>query len=103
MLEPTDKPERIEQQKPFQYSLRSLFVVTTALAVFLGVCKWCPPLPTALYVWGYFFGLGFGIEQIRRKAQRYQVRLAMWIVLILIWGALFSAVFFIALRLTFIK
>ena len=39
MTEPSSEPLR---QKPFQYGLRSLFVITTILALSLGLCQSSP-------------------------------------------------------------
>jgi hypothetical protein len=42
MSEPRENPNEAATRKPFQYSLKSLFVITTLLAVALKVLKWQP-------------------------------------------------------------
>ncbi len=46
--------EQTEKRKPFQYSLRSLFVVTTLLAVWLGLWKLSPLLGVAFFAVPFF-------------------------------------------------
>ena len=54
MSESSDKPEKLAPRKPFQYSLRSLFVITAIVALFLGLVKWQPMIAAAVFFLGYF-------------------------------------------------
>jgi hypothetical protein len=99
----SDKPDEPALRKPFQYSLRSLFLVVTALAVCLGLFKWYhPPVALAAFVVSYLLSLVMAIVAIKliwRKVQRVPIRLVLLLGLIVIWGVLWLAIGFITLWL----